>query len=111
MAEHELSNDQKKKQTVTIKKNKKPKHYLKRYNEGNFNNHEVVIVSLQNDMGIVKYIVPKQSQLSMRTQYYWINGIKDFLEKGLIQDRLVISEEYQVIEFSGEEYFVNKELL
>lgn len=46
------------------------KHTLISYREGDLNNQEVVIVALQNKLGIKSYIVPSESQLSMRTQYY-----------------------------------------
>ncbi len=119
MARPELSDDQWKKLSESLKQEnefsddeiRKFKHYLKSYSEGDFNNHEIVIVSLQNKAGTKKYIESKQSQLSKRSQYYWINGIKEFLEEGLIQDRLVISEDYQELDLNGEQYFVNKKLL
>lgn len=123
MARKELTDEQWKKLTDGInserdelKKNEKDlKHQLKKYNEGNFNNHDVIIVELLNRLGLKKYIVPTDSQISMRTQYYWINGINEYLENGLNQDRLIILEDFQEIQLNmngtNETYLVYKTLL
>lgn len=87
------------------------RHKLVNYRKGDLNNQEVVIVALQNKVGIKNYIVPTESQLSMRTQYYWINGIKGDLEEGLMQDRLVVMEDFIEMKINGEIYQVNKNLI
>ncbi|MBS9766545.1 MAG: hypothetical protein KGV44_03260 [Flavobacteriaceae bacterium] len=87
------------------------KHRLKNYNEGTFGDDLVVIITLLNKLGERKYIVPKQSQLSMRTQYYWINGINQYLEEGLLQERLVVIEDFEELFIDGELYLVHKELI
>lgn len=120
MARPELSDEQWNKLSENLKKQKEeraefekknPRNYLLTYNEGEFNNHQVVIVTLENISGKQKYIAPRQSQMAMRTQYYWINEINTYLEKDLVQDRLVIQEDYEELFLNEEMYLVNKKLL
>lgn len=108
---NKLSEELKKQKTELREKHQNLKHHLENYNEGSFNNHEVIIVTLRSLNGKQKFIVPKNSQMSMRTQYYWINGINGYLEDGLVQDRLVIVEDYEELFLNEEKHFVNRKLL
>lgn len=47
----------------------------------------------------------------MRTQHYWIDGIKGYLEEGLNQDRLVVMEDYIEMRITNELFFVHKNLI
>lgn len=86
------------------------KHFLKNYEEGEFGDDLIVVVTLLNKLGEKKFIVPKQSQLSMRTQYYWINGIQDYLEEGL-SERIVKIEDFEELAIEGQLYLVHKKLI
>ncbi|SDS35884.1 hypothetical protein [Christiangramia echinicola] len=94
-----------------LSQNKNLKHILINYRKGELNNKEVVIITLRNSLGAKNYIVPNNSQLAMRSQYYWINNIKDSLEEGLTQEKLVNPESFIELNINGEVYQVNKELI
>ncbi|WP_300435916.1 hypothetical protein [Christiangramia sp.] len=87
------------------------KHILINYRKGDLNNKEVVIITLRNSLGEKDYIVPNTSQLAMRSQYYWINNIKNYLEEGLTQEKLVNPKNFIELNINGEIYQVNKELI
>lgn len=83
------------------------------YSEGDFNDNTVIIATLQNSkIGINRFIVPNNSQIAMRVKYYVINGNTNFLEDGLVQDKLIDLSQFEKIEFDNDnEYFVEKTLL
>ena len=118
MARIELNEEQKKAIENIGKKNNAlstDEHYLLQYAEGEFNYHSVVIVVLKNSLGIKKYIVPSFSQLALRSKFYLENGIADFLEKDLSNNKIIHTEKYVELqlELNGELdiFFVNKDIL
>lgn len=82
------------------------------YREGDINNQHIVIVTVKNSaLGIIKYIVPYNSQIANRVIYYVDNGISDFLEDGLTQDYLININDFSKNVINGDVYLVLKELL
>lgn len=90
-------------------------HLLLQYAEGDFNYHNVIIVTLKNNTQIKKFIVPTFTQLAKRAEFYIQNGITDFLEKDLPNNKIIYIEKFVELqlEFNGELdiYFVDKYLL
>lgn len=94
-----------------LSENKNLRHNLISYKEGDLNNHNVVIITLRNVLGVKTYITPCGSQLANRSQYYWINGIKETLEEGLTQESLVTTNNFIEMKIDGENYLVEKVLI
>ncbi|MFT6981537.1 MAG: hypothetical protein ACJAUD_000300 [Crocinitomicaceae bacterium] len=87
------------------------KHNLMDYVDGHFNGVEVVMLTLRNNNDKKTYIEPHDTQLALRAQVYWINGIKDYLEDGISQSRLVHPERYQEKIIDSISCLVHNELL
>ncbi len=82
------------------------------YREGDMNNHHIVLVTVVNNtLGTLKFIVPYNSQIANRVQYYVDNGIRDYLEEGLSQDYLINISDFRKNIINDETYLVLKELL
>jgi hypothetical protein len=82
------------------------------YSEGDMNNHHIVVVTVVNNfLGTLKFIVPYNSQIANRVQYYVDNGIRDFLEDGLSQDYLINISDFRKNIINNEIYLVLKELM
>ena len=90
-------------------------HFLLQYAEGEFNYHNVIILTLKNGTEIKKFIVPTFAQLAKRAEFYIQNGITDYLEKDLPNNKIVHIEKFieLQLEFNSELdiYFVDKYLL
>lgn len=82
------------------------------YSDGDFNNKQIVIATLNNSIiGTKKFIVSSDSQIAKRVKYFVINGNSNFLEDGLMQDRLVDMEKFVKLRLNGDDYFVDTILL
>lgn len=91
---------------------KQLKYKAVEYREGDMNNQHIVIVTVKNSaLGTKKFIVPYNSQIANRVQYYVDNGIRDFLEDGLTQEYLINIADFSKNVINGEIYLVLKGLL
>jgi len=90
-------------------------HLLLQYAEGEFNFHAVIIVTLKNGSEIKKFIVPTFTQLAKRAEYYIINGITDFLENDLPNNKIIYPEKFVELQLEINNelglFFVDKYLL
>ena len=111
MARPELTDEQWKDLTSSIRKNNLVTYQLNDFDDADFTEKDVIIFSLQNINGDKKYVEPKNSQLAKNVRYYWENGLKDMLSCGSIQVDLQISEEYKELMLNEEFFLVNTSLL
>lgn len=82
------------------------------YREGDMNNNHIVVVTVKNSaIGTIKLIVPHNSQIANRVQYYVDNGITDYLEDGLTQETLINIADFTKNVIDGEIYLVLKTLV
>jgi hypothetical protein len=82
------------------------------FSEGEFNKKSVVVATLKNyKLGNQKFIVSSKSQIAMRVKYFVINGNPNFLEDGLMQDKLIEFDEFEKLTLNDEDYFVEKILM
>ena len=82
------------------------------FSEGEFNKKSVVVATLKNfTLGTQKFIVSSKSQIAMRVKYFVINGNPNFLEDGLMQDKLIEFDEFEKLTLNDEDYFVEKILM
>jgi len=82
------------------------------FSEGEFNRKSVVVATLKNyKLGTQKFIVASKSQIAMRVKYFVINGNPNFLEDGLMQDKLIEFDEFEKLTLNDEDYFVEKILM
>lgn len=111
MARPELTDEQWKNLTSSIRKNNVITYQLNDFDDAVFSGKDVIIFSLQKINNDKKYIEPKNSQLANKIREYWGNGIKEMLGSGCIQVDLYISEEYKELILNEQLYFVNSFLL
>ena len=82
------------------------------YRDGDMNNHHILLVTVENSIfGIMKLIVPYDSQIANRVKYYVDNGIREYLEEGLHQKYLIRIADFSEKSINRENYFVFSELL
>lgn len=111
MARPELTDEQWKDLTSSIRKNNVITYQLNDFDDALFTDKDVIIFSLQKMNGDKKYIEPKNSQLAKNIRNYWENGMKEMLGSGCIQADLHISEEYKELILNEELFLVNTSLL
>ena len=88
------------------------RHKAIEYRNGDMNEHHILVVTVENSMfGVIKLIVPYESQIANRVMYYVDNGIRDYLEEGLSQENLIRISDFTQKVINREEYFVLSELL
>ena len=82
------------------------------FSEGEFNKKSVVVATLKNHkLGNQKFIVSSKSQIAMRVKYFVINGNPNFMEDGLMQDKLIDFDDFEKLKLNDENYFVEKILM
>ena len=92
--------------------NSKHKFIALDFADGEFNKKSVLVATLKNEvLGNQKFIVSSKSQIAMRVKYFVINGNPNFLEDGLMQDKLIELDEFEKLTLNDENYFVEKILL
>jgi len=88
------------------------RHKAIEYRDGDMNNHHILVVTVENSLfGEIKLIVPYKSQIANRVMYYVDNGIRDYLEDGLIQENLINFKEFSLTKLNSEDFFIYSELL
>lgn len=64
---------------------------------------KLILATLQNArIGTKKFAIPEGTQLANRIKYFVINGNRGYLEDGLMQDKLVILEDFIELNISIE---------